>query len=366
MLSIVEESAMSYTKVYQPDIYCPSCFFRSGPISGKKKVLLQITEKCNLHCKHCFVSATGKGNDIDYSMFVSTILPHLIEGSINKVTITGGEPLVYSKVANVVEMLTKNGISVGICSNATLVNVDLCEALSSLGNVHFNVSLDGFSELSHGHFRGSAYSGIFDRTISGIKLLSDYKLLQGVLVTPNKYASLDEYVEICRFAKSLRAKYVLFNPLSEFGRGEDSVGLAYTSELMCELKDRTAVFADASFEVVYIRFPNTEQLPLSGCVAGDITYIFSNGDVAICPYMAFSSKDRVSKYHYENFIIGNIFDTSFNYNDAIDHYSLPINSGYICAACKNSKCLKGCYAAKISKGLSLADADKELCPLANK
>lgn len=353
---------MDGIKIYDSS-RCSSCYFRTGPKSGQRKALLQITEKCNLRCEHCFVSSTETGNLIGYKDILDKVIPQFVDNSIAKVTITGGEPLIHPKLYEIVKSMTTNGISVGICTNATLITDDICELFSTLNNVHFNASLDGFSEMSHGRFRGSISSNIFKRTITGLNLLSDYKLLQGILCTPNIFTPLEEYAEICNFAREKHARYVLFNPLSEFGRGENNIELAYSADLMEELKALTLKYISTSFEVVYIRFPNTNRLPLCKCPAGDITYIFTNGDVAICPYMAFSSKDRISQYNYDSFIIGNIFERSFDYNDAIERYSFPVSYNDVCKSCSNRECMKGCFAARIAKGLSLAAADEELCPL---
>ena len=55
------------------------------------------------------------------------------------------------------------------------------------------------------------------------------------MTSPNKYSSINEYIDICKFAKECKAKYVLFNPLSKFGRGEYTQNLAYTQEELTEL-----------------------------------------------------------------------------------------------------------------------------------
>src|SRR5262245_22038983 len=41
-----------------------SCYFRTTTVQPERKALVQITERCNLHCAHCFVSATREGTDI--------------------------------------------------------------------------------------------------------------------------------------------------------------------------------------------------------------------------------------------------------------------------------------------------------------
>ena len=37
-----------------------SCYFRTTADGGTRKALVQIDERCNLHCAHCFVSATTR------------------------------------------------------------------------------------------------------------------------------------------------------------------------------------------------------------------------------------------------------------------------------------------------------------------
>jgi len=42
-----------------------ACYFRSTAAAGERKALVQITERCNLHCAHCFVSAGREGLDMN-------------------------------------------------------------------------------------------------------------------------------------------------------------------------------------------------------------------------------------------------------------------------------------------------------------
>ena len=80
-----------------------------------------------------------------------------------------------------------------------------------------NVSLDGFAAHSHGKFRGDP--GSFALTKQTLRAIGERGLLKGVLVTPNTLAALDEYEELCRYARGCGAEYVLMNPLSSMGRG---------------------------------------------------------------------------------------------------------------------------------------------------
>ncbi|MBR4320478.1 MAG: radical SAM protein [Oscillospiraceae bacterium] len=348
-------------KIYNAH-YCAACYFRTAADYPNKKCLLQLTERCNLHCVHCFVSSNDKGIDMDYEEIEKKIVPNFIKHKVKKVTLTGGEPLVYPKLYEVVQLLCRNDIDVSICTNASLITNTFLEKIKVFKNVHFNVSLDGFSHTSHGRFRGNENPFLYDTIINNIKMLGQFHLLNGILVTPNTFSCIDEYKKICEFAKNCNAKYVLMNPLSQFGRGELSSDFAMSEEDMCQLKSAVQQYESPEMEIIYIRFPNTEKKPLSKCHAGEILYIFSNGDIAYCPYMAFAAKDTISQYPYKNFIMGNIFSDTFDWDTDIENYQFLINYKDICKNCTDEKCKKGCFATKISQGKRLEDYDI-LCPL---
>lgn len=352
---------MDGVKIYSTD-YCAACYFRTMAKDYEKKCLLQLTERCNLHCKHCFVSAESRGDDIDFEKIERKILPQLKKNHVTKVTLTGGEPFMYRRLSDVVSLFSAQGISVCICTNASLITEAFLDKIDGC-QIHFNVSLDGFSPDSHGKFRGNISLDLFERIKENIILLGKRGWLNGILVTPNIYTSISEYADVCRFAGQCGAKYVLFNPLSQFGRGEGSASMAYSENQMERLRMETEKFNGRELEIVYIRFPNRKQKPLGECVAGRIMYIFVNGDIAYCPYMVFAAKNAISNYEERQFVIGNIFEEGFDWERTIKNYRFPNNYDKICAGCENSECKKGCYAAKIANGKMLADADEELCPL---
>ncbi len=344
---------MNERKIYQED-HIAACYFRTAAQYPAKKCLIQITERCNLRCKHCFVSAGKMGSDMEYEDIIKYVLPRIIKNNITKVTLTGGEPLVYPRLSELVNTLSKCGVAVGICSNGVLINKELLEAIKNCKGIHFNISLDGFSPKTHGRFRGNESPEVFKRIQDNIQLLSDYHMLKGILVTPNIYTPLEEYIEICKFAKSMGAEYVLMNPLSEFGRGEDNIKLGIEKNKLIELRERTKEFNQENFQMVYIRFPQVKALPVSKCHAGEILYIFTNGDIAYCPYMAFAAKDKASLYDANQFIVGNCFKEEFDWGVALKQYTLPCVNNDTDVRINNRE---GCFAIKIANGLLLGDDD---------
>lgn len=342
-----------------------SCYFRTSVDAPNRKVLVQITEWCNLHCAHCFVSAGKHGDAMSFADIENLLVPRLIACRAISVSLTGGEPFAHEKIVEIALLLRRNNMKVSICTNATFIKEGQMEALASLGEIHCNVSLDGFSPESHGKFRGDKDS--FGTTIATIRELAKRKLLQGLLVTPNNLAEVDEYSKLCEFAVENGAAYVLMNPLSSMGRGIKSIGkLAMPNETMRQIEASTSQFSDR-IQLVRIRFPNDKKLPLASCEAGNIVYVFTHGELTVCPYLVFAANTPQSLYNAEEFIVGNIFKDE-DIADKLDAYKFgsryKIGGNPACEGCRiNARCGKGCPAAVIASGKKIEEVDTEVCPM---
>jgi radical SAM protein with 4Fe4S-binding SPASM domain len=59
------------------DTHGSSCYFRTSVEGDGRKALIQITERCNLHCAHCFVSSGDWGEHMSRKDIVDKVLPRL-------------------------------------------------------------------------------------------------------------------------------------------------------------------------------------------------------------------------------------------------------------------------------------------------
>jgi radical SAM protein with 4Fe4S-binding SPASM domain len=353
----------SVTRSLIVDTHASSCYFRTSVGGLSRKALVQITERCNLHCAHCFVSSTAQGGDMGVDAFVDQVLPRLVEARVERVTLTGGEPFVHPDILEFCGAVIDAGLPVGICTNATQTSDEQIDELVRLGDVHVNVSFDGFRPASHGRFRGDRSS--FATTVATTRRFAEAGLLQGLLSTPNALTRPEEFADLCGFAVEIGAKYVLMNPLSAFGRGVKSQGrLAAPEEAMRAIQAVTQRFAD-QLDTVYIRFPNDDK-PLGGCDAGKIFYVFVDGTVGVCPYLVFAARTPQSRYPDTDFIVGNIIDADVAVQlDGYDfHQRFTVGANPTCGSCRMSgSCGKGCPAALVSRGQLIGDVDAEQCPV---
>jgi len=348
------------------DTHASSCYFRTSVGGDGRKALVQVTERCNLHCAHCFVSSTQLGADLPLLAFTDEVLPRLVRARVERITLTGGEPFVHPDLLAMCRAVADRGLPVGLCTNATQTSDDQIAELAALGGVHINVSFDGFRPDSHGRFRGNRSS--FETTVATTRKFAEAGLLQGLLSTPNALTRPDEFADLCSFAVEVGAQYVLMNPLSSFGRGVKSQSrLAAADDAMRAIQAVTDRFAD-QLDVVKIRFPN-DDLPLGGCDAGRLVYVFTDGQVAVCPYLVFAARTPASLYEDTDFLAGNILgptDTVTGSLDAYDfHRRFTVGNNPTCGSCAlNTACGKGCPAAVVSRGGRIGDLDAEQCPIA--
>ncbi|MFE9609095.1 radical SAM protein [Streptomyces sp. NPDC006012] len=342
-----------------------SCYFRTSVDSPHRKALIQICEPCNESCKHCFVSATKRGEYMPLDLIRGRLIPRLAEARVNRVTLTGGEPFMHEDLVDVAAAFHDVGMDVGVCTNATIVTDEQIGHLADMG-AHMNVSLDGFSAHSHGVFRGRPEG--FAETVETVRRFARAGILQGLLCTPNNLAEDEEHAQLCAFAREHGAKYVLMNPLGEMGRGaaKGAQKLRRPDDRMRHIAELTAPFADEGLELVNIRFPNDGR-PLAGCEAGTIIYVFTKGEVTVCPYLVFAARTKASRHPDTDFIVGNVWehgDIAARLDAYRFHERWTVGDNPTCGSCSLSDgCGKGCPAAVVASGQRIGAVDTELCPV---
>ena len=132
-------------------------------IPSLRYLLLNITNKCNLTCKHCYLPDPGK-REIDPDIFEKAVQQFEEMGGL-KLMISGGEPLIHSRLWELMDILPSYELSVVILSNGTMIDKTTARKLSRY--VHeVQISIDGIQ--SHDLLRGK---GSFDISMKGISNL---------------------------------------------------------------------------------------------------------------------------------------------------------------------------------------------------
>lgn len=172
-------------------------------------ISIEVTTKCNLKCINCFAHADGMDfSDIDYDDAVS-ILNEGRELGYTLLSITGGEPLLWSRTIELMEY----GRSIGydkffLNTNGHLFSDDICISLAQLGNgLNISCTVNG-SRDKHDFVRGS---GSYDKAVAGIKTALSHGLnvlVYSVVDRDNLY-DIPSFTE-CMFKEFKKMKSLVF------------------------------------------------------------------------------------------------------------------------------------------------------------
>ncbi len=158
-----------------------------SPIPSLRYLLLNITNICNLACKHCYLQDPGK-LEIDLDIFEKAVSQFEEIGGL-KLMISGGEPLIHSRFWELMEILPSYELRVVVLSNGTLIDKITARKLSSY--VHeVQVSIDGIR--SHDLLRGK---GSFDRSMKGISNLCGSGIPVSIATMVHRF-NTDEFDEM--------------------------------------------------------------------------------------------------------------------------------------------------------------------------
>jgi MoaA/NifB/PqqE/SkfB family radical SAM enzyme len=94
------------------------CCFRSITSAGVR-VLWEITSACNLRCDFCLVEMKRKPVTLEKALEMAD---ELVARGVNKVMLSGGEPLLFRGIEQVMRRLLDGGVLVKLLTNGTVEN----------------------------------------------------------------------------------------------------------------------------------------------------------------------------------------------------------------------------------------------------
>jgi len=151
-----------------------------------RSIDVEITSKCNLRCKYCYLynSSGDTGIDLSTEEWLQ-FFDELGKCSLMNICIAGGEPFIRNDLKELINGIVKNKMRFSILSNGTLITDDIAYFLSKTGRCNFiQISIDGSNPSIHDACRGV---GSFKKAIKGIQILLKHKIQVAVRVTIQRY-----------------------------------------------------------------------------------------------------------------------------------------------------------------------------------
>lgn len=259
-----------------------------GNMTGPLNIMWDITNACNLNCRHCY-NRSGKGRKYedltDEEMLMQ--VDFIIELLPRVVCFCGGEPLLrYNLLPKIANKLSNAGITVNMVTNGLLLNEEKIDTLVSNGLSSFQISLDSHKKETHDYFRG--FNGAYDGALKAIELLISKDMTPDVTFIPTRvnYRDLEGLVEML-YLKGVRR--IGSMPLIPIGRGYENKGeLLMSDEELLEFyqiinKLRTKM---PDFKIEYDDPLEHITLFTNNKVAKPAVFeIRSNGDIVVSSYL---------------------------------------------------------------------------------
>ena len=196
-------------------------------------LMLEPTHLCNLACAGCG-RIREYADTIKKMMSLEVCLQSVDECPAPVVTITGGEPLLYPHIYELIEKVLARGKHIYFCTNALLLEGGL-DKMRPHPNFTINVHLDGMEET---HDRILERKGTFKTAISAIKKAKELGFRVCTNTTIFKETDLVEIDTLFSLLTDLKVDGILVAP----GFGYVAVG----EELFLERRE-----IERKFEEVY-------------------------------------------------------------------------------------------------------------------
>ena len=251
-------------------------------------ILFDPTNACNMHCAGCWSGTYGHKSNLSFED-MDKIVTQGKELGAHLFMLTGGEPLVRKK--DILRLAEKHhDAEFSIYSNSTLIDEDLCKELVRLGNITFQLSIEGTPDTNDAR-RGD---GHYQAVMKAMDLLKKYGILFGTSICYTRdnieVVTSEEFI---RFIADKGARFGFFFHYMP-------VGSNAVPELMPTVEQRKKMIS----QIRYLRsdkcdigffpmdFQNDGEV-VGGCIAGGRNYfhINANGDAEPCVFIHFSDSN---------------------------------------------------------------------------
>ena len=194
------------------------------------EVSIDITNKCNLRCLHCY---NHSGNNICSNNELSddeiiNLVKDVVDMEPLNVCISGGEPLLKKDlVYKIITLIKSKNILISMVSNGLLLDEETVQRLEKCGLDRIQISLDGL-EAAHDKLRNK--QGVFKETIKCLDLLKESKISTFLGFVPTSW-NINDFKDVVNIAIEKNSVCVRTQYIMPAGRGKKNQNYIIPTEL---------------------------------------------------------------------------------------------------------------------------------------
>lgn len=207
--------------------------------------VISLTNKCNLHCDYCFLSASNKNTEFlkfeDAKHAVDTVKGY----GATEIKWTGGEVFTVEYFDEIIDYAYDNGILSTILTNGTLITKDfLLQHRHQISRVA--ISIDGPEKITDSH-RGK---GTYNKVMSSINLLSEFDISVTIMATINR-SSLPFVDHFSVLSSEYNVDLIKIGVMIEKGRGEGNLDCLSNQEISILMEKVKKMYETSHFRQKY-------------------------------------------------------------------------------------------------------------------
>lgn len=177
---------------------------------------VHLNEPCNQKCIMCRPTGQLTGHAIPFESFVAFF--DQIKPIAEHITLIGGEPFMYPRMPDVLELLSRHPIAVTVNTTAFMLNDRVVPGLLRLHELNLKCSIDGATRSTYLKIRGVDH---FDRVVSNVTRFAEVtRDMPHIRVIPHFVVmreNLNEVIPFIDLATALRPHRVEFVPVRHVG-----------------------------------------------------------------------------------------------------------------------------------------------------
>lgn len=183
----------------------------------KPIVVWNITQRCNLKCKHCYAAGLA---DVSQELTHEEAL-RAIDGfaafGCPVLLFSGGEPFIREDILELATYARQKGLRVVFSTNGTCITEEIAKKIAAIGVSYVGISIDGVRE-THDAFRG--VPGAYERSLAAIRYCREAGVKVGLRVTLTR-ANVKEIPSIFQLMREENIPRICLYHLVYTGRGAD-------------------------------------------------------------------------------------------------------------------------------------------------
>lgn len=269
-------------------------------LKGPYQLTVDITNRCNLKCLHCY-NFSGENNLCSDEEMTDLQLLILIKDIATikplNVCLCGGEPLLRKDILlKCIKILSDEDIQVSFVSNGILLTPEVAKQLKEAGLSRAQISIDGIGS-SHDRLRNC--EGAFEKATEALKNLRDVKIETGVAFTPTSW-NTEEINDLVDYCIDLSVKEIRIQATMPIGRGEENDKEILPNSLQYRkmIKAFNIRKREALCENRGIRFEWGDPV--------DHFIRFSKYNKECCPFVSIKANGSIAPSIYLPIVVGNV------------------------------------------------------------